>query len=41
MNKIGKRSKNASVLELGIKNAIVYWNLSPEELSKIAINNGN
>ena len=37
MQEIGKKANNATVLELGIRNSIVHWNLSPEKLSQIAI----
>lgn len=37
MQEIGKKANNATVLELGIRNSIVHWNLSPEQLSQIAI----
>ena len=37
MADFGKKASGASVDYLGIKNADIYWNLSPEELSKIAI----
>ena len=33
----GKRAKDATISDLGIKNAIVHWNLPPEELADIAI----
>ena len=32
----GKRAKDATISDLGIKNAIVHWNLSPKELVDIA-----
>ena len=35
----GKRAKDATISDLGIKNAIVHWNLSPKKLVDIAINN--
>ena len=40
MTETGKRAKNATITDLGIKNANAFWNLSPEELSKIAVDNG-
>ncbi len=36
----GKRGNDASIENLGIKNATVNWNLSSEELSKIAVDKG-
>ena len=35
----GKRAKDATISDLGIKKAIVHWNLSPKELADIAIDN--
>ena len=35
----GKRAKDATISDLGIKKAIVHWNLSPKELVDIAIDN--
>ena len=35
----GKRAKDATISDLGIKNAIAHWNLSPKELVDIAIDN--
>jgi len=40
MTEIGKRAKNATISDLGIKNATAHWNLSPEELAKISIEKG-
>lgn len=40
MTETGKRANNATISDLGIKNATAYWNLSPEELAKIAIEKG-
>ena len=40
MTETGKRAQGATISELGIKNATVHWNLSPEELAKIAIEKG-
>ena len=40
MTETGKRAKHATISDLGIKNAIVHWNLSPEELAKIAVKKG-
>lgn len=37
MTETGKRAQGATISDLGIKDATAYWNLSPEELSKIAI----
>ncbi len=36
----GKKRKDLTVADLGIKNATVHWNLSPKELSEISINTG-
>lgn len=36
----GKRGENASIENLGIKNATVYWNLTSDELSKISVEKG-
>jgi hypothetical protein len=36
MTETGKRAKNATISDLGIKDGTAHWNLSPEELSKIA-----
>jgi len=36
----GNSGNNASIENLGIKNATVYWNLSSEELSKISVEKG-
>ena len=41
MTETGKRAQGATISELGIKNATVHWNLSPDELAKIAIKKGN
>ena len=40
MNERGKRANNPTLTDLGIKNATVHWNLSPEELAKISIEKG-
>ena len=40
MTETGKRAKNATISDLGIKNAIAHWNLSPEKLAEIAIEKG-
>ena len=40
MTETGKRAKNATISDLGIKNAIVHWNLDPDKLAEIAIKNG-
>ena len=31
----GKKGKDSTVSDLGIKNAIAHWNLSPKDLSEI------
>ena len=40
MTETGKRAKNATITELGIKEATANWNLTPEELSRISIDKG-
>ena len=40
MTETGKRAHDATISDLGIKNALVHWNLSPERLSKIAVEKG-
>ncbi len=40
MTETGKRANNATISDLGIKNATAYWNLSPDELAKISIQKG-
>ena len=40
MTETGKRANNATISDLGIKNATAHWNLSPEELARIAIEKG-
>ena len=40
MTETGKRAQSATISDLGIKGASAHWNLSPEELSKIAVKNG-
>ncbi|MBT6013583.1 MAG: phosphoenolpyruvate carboxykinase (ATP), partial [Flavobacteriales bacterium] len=40
MTEAGKRAQAATISDLGIKNATAHWNLSPEELTKIAIEKG-
>ena len=40
MAETGKRAKNATISDLGIKNAIAHWNLSADQLAKIAIEKG-
>ncbi len=40
MTETGKRATNATISDLGIKNAITHWNLSPERLSEIAVEKG-
>ena len=37
MTETGKRAKNATISDLGIKKSIAHWNLSPEELTQIAV----
>ena len=37
MTETGKRAQDATISDLGIKDATAYWNLSPEELTKIAV----
>ena len=37
MKETGHKATNASIENYGIKNANVYWNLSPEELSQISL----
>ena len=40
MTETGKRAKNATISDLGIKNAVAHWNLQPEKLAEIAIEKG-
>lgn len=40
MTETGKRAPYATISDLGITNATAHWNLSPEELTKIAIEKG-
>lgn len=40
MTETGKRAKNATITDLGIKNAKAFWNLSSKELSTIAVEKG-
>ena len=40
MTETGKRANNATISDLGIKNATAHWNLSPDELAKISIQKG-
>ena len=40
MQENGLKSNEASVKELGIKDAIVHWNLSADELAKISVEKG-
>ncbi len=40
MQELGLKSENASVEQLGIKNATAHWNLDPKELEEIAIEKG-
>ena len=37
MTETGKRATNATISDLGIKNATAHWNLTPEELASISI----
>ena len=39
MTETGKEKHDANISDLGIKN-ITHWNLSPEQLSKIAVEKG-
>ena len=40
MTETGNKANNATISDLVIKNATAHWNLSPKELSKIAIEKG-
>jgi phosphoenolpyruvate carboxykinase (ATP) len=40
MTETGKRATNATISDLGIKNATAHWNLSPEELASISVEKG-
>ncbi len=40
MTETGKRANNATISDLGIKDATAHWNLSPKELAEISINKG-
>jgi phosphoenolpyruvate carboxykinase (ATP) len=40
MLELGMKSGNATVMDLGISDGIAHWNLSPEELTSIALKNG-
>nr|MBC8510486.1 phosphoenolpyruvate carboxykinase (ATP) [Cryomorphaceae bacterium] len=40
MTETGKRAINATISDLGIKNATAHWNLSAEELANIAVEKG-
>jgi phosphoenolpyruvate carboxykinase (ATP) len=40
MTETGKRANNATISDLGIKNATAHWNLSPEELARISVKKG-
>jgi hypothetical protein len=40
MTETGKRANNATISDLGIKNATAFWNLSPANLAEIAIKKG-
>ena len=40
MTETGKRAQSATISDLGIKNAITHWNLSPKELTEIAVEKG-
>ncbi|MBU46743.1 MAG: phosphoenolpyruvate carboxykinase (ATP) [Flavobacteriales bacterium] len=37
MTETGKRANNATISDLGIKNATAHWNLKPDELANISI----
>ena len=37
MTETGKRANNATISDLGIKDATAHWNLSPEALADIAV----
>ncbi len=41
MQQLGSKPASASATDLGIKNGTVYWNLPPEELTRIAIESGH
>jgi phosphoenolpyruvate carboxykinase (ATP) len=40
MTETGKRANNATISDLGIKNATAHWNLSPEKLARISVKKG-
>ena len=40
MTETGKRANNATISDLGIKDATAHWNLSAEELADIAVRKG-
>ena len=40
MTETGKRANNATISDLGKKNATANWNLSPKELASISIEKG-
>ena len=40
MTETGRRANNATISDLGIKNATAHWNLSPDELASISIQKG-
>src|SRR5215204_3668166 len=40
MLELGKRPSEGSVIGLGFTNGCAHWNLTPEELETIALNNG-
>jgi len=40
MTETGKRAQSATISDLGIKDGTAHWNLSPEELAKIAVEKG-
>ena len=40
MTETGKRANNATISDLGIKDATAHWNLSPDELANISIGKG-
>ena len=40
MTETGKRAVNASITDLGIKNATAHWNLDPDILANISVEKG-
>src|SRR5687768_11748839 len=41
MKELGVRPHNFSITDLGIKEGIAHWNLSPEELASISLRQGS